>query len=73
MKPSEGDAWPLGALPVGTIVHCVEPIPGGEGYFARAAGTSCEILRKVGERVIIRIPSKHEISLSQECMAVVGK
>lgn len=73
VRPNEGDAWPLGALPIGTVVHNVEPYPGTKGYFARAAGTCCQILRKVGGRVIIQIPSKREVSLSEECMAVVGR
>jgi len=73
VRGSEGDAHPLGALPVGSVVCNVETFPGTGGYFARAAGTSCQILRKVGDRVIIQAPSKHEISLSQECMAVLGR
>lgn len=28
VRPNEGDAYPLGALPVGTIVSCVEKFPG---------------------------------------------
>jgi len=73
VRPSEGDAWPLGALPVGTVVHNVETLPGNGGYFARAAGTCCQILRKIPGRVIVQIPSKREVSLSEECMATVGR
>jgi len=73
VRANEGDAHPLGALPVGSVISNVETYPGTGGYFARAAGTKCQILRKVGDRVIIQAPSKHEISLSQNCMAVVGR
>jgi len=73
VRPNEGDAYPVGSLPVGTIVCCVEAFPGAGGYFARGAGTSCTVLRKVGQRVIIQIPSKNEISVEQMCVGVVGR
>lgn len=56
-----------------TVVCCVEMTPGHGGYLARGAGTSCTILRKVGNRVVVMIPSKREFSINQECMAVVGR
>ena len=37
VKP--GNAMPLGAMPVGTIVHNIETKPGKGGQLARAAGT----------------------------------
>jgi len=73
VRANEGDAYPLGSLPVNTIVCCVEVEAGRGGFFARAAGTSCKILRKVGQRVVILHPTKREYSLSQDCMAVVGR
>lgn len=39
MRAKEGDAYPLGALPVGTKVHCVEQSPGVTFHKVRAAGT----------------------------------
>jgi len=73
VRANEGDAYPLGSLPVNSKICCVEMTPGSGGFYARGAGTSCTILRKVGQRVIIMIPSKREMSLDQNCMAVVGR
>lgn len=27
VRPNDGDAYPLGALPIGTLVHCIETLP----------------------------------------------
>ncbi|KAL5014194.1 hypothetical protein ScPMuIL_008464 [Solemya velum] len=73
VKAEEGDAHPLGALPLGTLVHNVELYPGAGGCVSRAAGTCAQLVRKIGDRCIVKMPSKREINLSQECMATVGR
>lgn len=57
---------------MGTQVNCVEKFTGQGGYYAHAAGTCCVIMRRIGDRVIIQLPSKEEVSLPVENMAVVG-
>ncbi|XP_046406574.1 39S ribosomal protein L2, mitochondrial [Ischnura elegans] len=69
----EGDAHPLGAYPIGTQVCDVEMIPGKGGFLAHGAGTCCTVVRRIGDRVIVQLPSKQELSLQQECMAVAGR
>ncbi|XP_070559850.1 large ribosomal subunit protein uL2m-like [Ptychodera flava] len=69
----EGDAYCLGALPVGTLVNSVELYPGTGGIIARAAGTCCQIIRKAGGQVILQMPSKQQISVSERCVATVGR
>lgn len=74
VKANEGDAYPLGALPIGTQINCVEKYPGLGGFLVHAAGTYATILRKTPDgRVIIITPSKKEFSLPQECMCTVGR
>ena len=63
----------MGALPVGTQVNCIEKIPGSGGFFIHAAGAVATILRKINDRVIVKMPSKLEISFNERCMATVGK
>ncbi|XP_014240649.1 39S ribosomal protein L2, mitochondrial [Cimex lectularius] len=70
---NEGDAYPLGALQLGTIVHNIEMHPGRGGFYVHSAGSFATILRKVDKRVVIRLPSKLEVSLKEECMATVGR
>ncbi|XP_028043527.1 39S ribosomal protein L2, mitochondrial [Bombyx mandarina] len=73
VRANEGDAYVLGALPIGTLVHCVEKEPGQGGLYIHAAGTSGTIVRKQDDRVIVQMPSKRLFSFNQLCMAVVGR
>jgi large subunit ribosomal protein L2 len=73
VRGNEGDAYPLGALPVGTQVHCIEQFPGKGSRYVHAAGTFATIIRHIGDHVILQMPTKQEISFSQECMAVIGE
>ncbi|VVC96981.1 unnamed protein product [Leptidea sinapis] len=58
VRANEGDAYVLGALPTGTIVHCIEKEPGQGGLYIHAAGTSGTILRRQNDRIIVQMPSK---------------
>nr|CAG4651296.1 EOG090X0COM [Simocephalus serrulatus]SVE94478.1 EOG090X0COM [Simocephalus serrulatus] len=73
IRPKEGDAHPLGALPVGTEICCVEKYVGEGSSIAVVAGSRAFLVRKVGDRCIVQMPSKQELSLKQECMATVGR
>ncbi|KAL7018641.1 hypothetical protein ACKWTF_010842 [Chironomus riparius] len=73
VRANEGDAYPLGALPVGTIVHNIEKFPGCNRNFILAAGCYATIIRKFDDRVVILMPNKREIALLQKCMATVGR
>lgn len=64
---------PLGALPMGTIVHIIKKIPGEGRRVCQACWASAQVLRKVGDKVILRLPSKHEIAPSFNCMVTVGQ
>lgn len=70
---NEGDAYPLGALPLGTVVSNVERRPGEGGFYCYAAGTCAIIKRTIGKRVVIRLPSKAEVALPRENMATIGR
>lgn len=74
VRAQEGDAYPLGALPIGTQVHCVEKYPGIGGFLVHAAGTFATIIRRTpDQRVVIQLPSKREFSLLPNCMGTVGR
>jgi len=72
IRPVEGDSHPLGALPTGTTVCQVEKWPGEGAWFAVNAEENAKILRKVGERVVIRCWDRLEFSIPQEAQCVVG-
>jgi large subunit ribosomal protein L2 len=73
VKASEGDAYPVGALPIGTIVNCVEGYPGQGARYAMNAGTFATIMKRIDNRCILQLPTKHEISILEQCMVTVGR
>jgi large subunit ribosomal protein L2 len=73
VQPSEGDAYPLGALPTSTQIHSIEAMPGEGGIFCRAAGSFATIKSMLDDRIIIQLPSNLEVSLDKNCMATVGQ
>lgn len=74
VRAQEGDAYPLGALQLGTQINCVELYPGKGGYLIHAAGGYATILRKApNKHVVISVPSKREFCLPETCMATVGR
>ncbi|KAI5718291.1 hypothetical protein M8J77_019135 [Diaphorina citri] len=56
---------------MGSIVCCVEKFPGEGAHYARAAGNSCTLVRTLHDRVVLQLPSKHEVAVDKHCMAVV--
>ncbi|UYV79581.1 MRPL2 [Cordylochernes scorpioides] len=73
VDPKIGDAHPVGALPLGTLVHNIEIIPGKGGQYVHSAGSSAQILRKLDDGMVtLKLPSKQEICVKENCMAVVG-
>lgn len=73
VRAKEGDAFPLGALPVGTQIHCIEANPGESYHLVHAAGSFGTILRKFDNRVVVQLPTKKEFGFLQTCMATVGR
>lgn len=68
-----GNALPLGSIPTGTFVHCVELIPGKGAQMARSAGTSAQVMAKEGGLVVLRLPSGEMRRVRPECRATVGR
>uniref|UniRef100_A0A3P9JT42 Large ribosomal subunit protein uL2m n=1 Tax=Oryzias latipes TaxID=8090 RepID=A0A3P9JT42_ORYLA len=73
VSANEGDAYPLGALPVGTLVNNLEVQPGRGAEYIRAAGTSGVLLRKVNGTAIVQLPSKQQVQVLETCMVTVGR
>ena len=67
-----GNALKLANLPVGTVVHNVELIPGKGGQFGRSAGTSLIIQAKEGGFAHVKMPSGEIRMVNIESMATVG-
>ncbi|XP_053880019.1 39S ribosomal protein L2, mitochondrial [Malaclemys terrapin pileata] len=73
VSANEGDAYPLGALPVGTLINNLESHPGKGAQYIRAAGTCGVLLRKVNGTAIVQLPSKRHMQVLETCLATVGR
>lgn len=73
VRPIEGNSHPLGSLPLGTLINCVEQFPGVGGMMARAAGVTAQLVRKQDDLCVVRLPSKREVLLLPTCTATVGR
>jgi len=67
-----GNAMPLGAMPVGTIVHNIEMKPGKGGQVARSAGAYAQYLGRDAGYALIRLNSSEVRKIPLTCMATVG-
>ena len=70
IKP--GNAMPLSAIPVGTIIHNVELKAGAGGKMARSAGTYAQLVGKDAGYAQIKLQSGELRLVRAECMATVG-
>ena len=70
IKP--GNAMPLAAIPVGTIIHNIEMKPGAGGKIARSAGTYAQLVGKDAGYAQIKLMSGELRLVRGECMASIG-
>jgi large subunit ribosomal protein L2 len=70
IKP--GNAMPLAAIPVGTIVHNIEMKAGAGGKIARAAGTYAQLVGKDAGYAQVKLMSGELRMVRAECMATIG-
>jgi large subunit ribosomal protein L2 len=70
VKP--GNAMPLSAMPIGTIVHNVEMKPGKGGQIARSAGSFVQLVGRDSGYAVLRLNSGETRKVPAECMATVG-
>ena len=68
-----GNCLPLRNIPLGTVVHNVEMVPGKGGQIARAAGIGCQLLAKEGVFAALRLPSGEMRRVLIDCRAVIGQ
>ncbi len=71
IKP--GNALPLRAIPLGTVIHNIELVPGKGGQLVRSAGTAAQLVAKEGKYAQIRLPSGEVRMVLLECKATVGQ
>ena len=70
VKP--GNAAPIRAIPIGTVIHNVELKPGRGGQVARSAGAYAQIVGRDGDYTQIRLSSGEIRRVHSICMATIG-
>jgi large subunit ribosomal protein L2 len=68
-----GNALPLANIPLGTVVHAVELVPGKGAQLARSAGVSVQIMAKENGFATLKMPSSEIRMVPDGCMATVGQ
>ena len=70
IKP--GNAMPLRAIPVGSIIHAIEMKPEKGAQIARSAGAYAQLVGRDGAYSIIRLNSGEQRLIHGSCMATIG-
>jgi large subunit ribosomal protein L2 len=68
-----GNALPLRAIPLGTVIHNVELRPGEGGKLVRSAGGGAQLMAKEGEYAQVRMPSGEVRKILMNCRATIGQ
>ncbi len=67
-----GNALPLENIPLGTIIHNIEMVPGRGAKMVRTAGAGAQLMAKEGNYVTLKLPSSEMRMVRKECYATIG-
>ena len=67
-----GNCLPLGQIPLGLMVHCVELVPGRGAKVARSAGNEAQVMARSGGKVTLKLASGEVRIFDGRCRATVG-
>ncbi len=70
--PEIGNALPLSAIPLGTIISCIELRPGQGAVMARSAGTFAQLMARDGKFATVKLPSGETRLILVLCLATIG-
>ena len=71
IKP--GNALPIRNIPLGTLIHNVEIVPGRGGQLVRSAGNAAQLMAKEGAYAQVRLPSGEVRMIPMTCKATIGQ
>ena len=70
IKP--GNALPIRNIPLGTLIHNIEIVPGRGGQLVRSAGMSAQLMAKENGYATVRLPSGEMRKLPLNAKATIG-
>ncbi len=68
-----GNAMPITAIPVGTMIHNIELVPKKGGQLCRSAGTAAQLMAKEGAYAQVRLPSGEVRMVPVGSRATIGQ
>ena len=68
-----GNALALKDIPVGTLIHNIELMPGRGAQLVRSAGNSAQLMAKEGAYAHVKMPSGEMRLISVKCKATIGQ
>ena len=71
IKP--GNAMQIQCIPVGTLIHNIELMPGKGGQLVRTAGGAAQLMAKEDKYAQVRLPSGEVRYIRLNCMATIGQ
>jgi len=70
--PNVGNTMFLSDVPLGTLIHNIELLPGKGGSIARGAGTYGQLNAREGKFAVVKMPSGETRMILVTCMATIG-
>jgi large subunit ribosomal protein L2 len=73
IEASIGNALPLRSIPLGTVIHNIELIPGRGGQIVRSAGGQAVLNNREGGYAFVKLASGEIRKINEACYATVGQ
>jgi len=73
VEPVVGNSMPLGMIPTGLNVHCIEMVPGRGAQMCRSAGTYARLTNREGKWATLVFPSGEVRRVSVDSRATIGQ
>jgi large subunit ribosomal protein L2 len=71
--PKPGNAMPLKSVPLGTVIHNIELLPGSGGKVARAAGQQAILSNREAGFGLVKMPSGEIRRFNENCLCTIGQ
>jgi len=68
-----GNCTSLENIPIGSLVSCIELVPGRGAEMARSAGNWAKLMAVEGKFAQLRLPSSEIRQVPKECLATIGQ
>ena len=72
VSPNLGNSMPLSAIPLGTVISCIEMRPGNGATLARSAGSYAQLMAREGKFATLKMPSGETRLVLSKCFATIG-